>query len=167
MSNWRRVTADPWILQVVQGHHLELIRTPVQGSQAREINMSDKIRVQVGSEVLKLEQKGAILESESIPGQFVSSIFAVPKKDGSQRPVVNLKPLNEFIAKEHFKMEGVQMVRDLLRKDDFMVVIDLKDAYLSVPVVENHRRFLRFRWEGKLYEFQCLTFGLSSALRSY
>lgn len=30
---------------------------------------------------------------------------------------------NKFILKQHFKMEGVQMVRDLLRKDDYMVSV--------------------------------------------
>lgn len=50
---------------------------------------------------------------------------------------MNLNPLNVFIEKRHFKMEGVQMVKDLLRKDDYMASIDLKDAYLSVS--EEHR----------------------------
>ena len=45
----------------------------------------------------------------------------------TQRPVVNLRPLNQYIPCEHFKMEGIHMLRDLLRKDDYLVKIDLKD----------------------------------------
>ena len=48
-----------------------------------------------------------------------------------------------------------------------MVSIDLKDAYLSVPVTQEDRHFLRFMWDGTLYEFQCLPFGLSSAPRVF
>ena len=36
------------------------------------------------------------------------------------------------------------MLRDLLRKGDFMVKIDLNDAYFTVPVWRNHQKFLRF-----------------------
>ena len=77
-------------------------------------------------------------------GQFLSQIFLVPKKDGSQRPVVNLKPLNRFVTRQKFKMEGARSIRDLLRRGDWMVTIDLKDAYLSVPVDTEHRQYLRF-----------------------
>ena len=38
---------------------------------------------------------------------FYSSLFLVPKKDGGMRPVINLKCLNEFVAPQHFKMEGL------------------------------------------------------------
>ena len=46
---------------------------------------------------------------------FISSMFVVPKKDGGNCPVVNLKPLNQYLVYEHFKMEGTHMLRDLLR----------------------------------------------------
>lgn len=48
-----------------------------------------------------------------------------------------------------------------------MVSIDLKDAYLSVPVLREHRKYLRFVWKRTTYEFQCLPFGLSSAPRVF
>ena len=59
------------------------------------------------------------------------------------------------------------MIRDLIQRNDWMVTIDLKDAYLSVPVAQEHRQFLRFAWGDNLFEFQCLPFGLSSAPRVF
>ena len=59
------------------------------------------------------------------------------------------------------------MIRDLLREGDWMASIDLKDAYLSVTIWEDHRRYLRFTWQDNLYEFQSLPFGLSSAPRVF
>ena len=46
---------------------------------------------------------------------------------------------------------------------DWLVKLDLKDAYLSVPIHVSHQKFLRFRWESKEWQFQALPFGLSSA----
>lgn len=44
-----------------------------------------------------------------------------------------------------------------------MAVLDLKDAYLMVPVAKNHRKYLRFSFLGVIYEFKCLPFGLCTA----
>ena len=95
--------------------------------------------------------------------QFVSQIFVVPKKDGTHRPVINLKALNKFVKCQHFKMEGPQMIKDLLQKEDWMVTVDLKDAYLSIPITAAQWNLLRFKWQDQTYKFRCLLFGLSSA----
>ncbi|XP_070550151.1 uncharacterized protein [Ptychodera flava] len=63
-------------------------------------------------------KKGAIETTFSQEGDFQSQIFIVPKKDGSYRPVINLKLLNQFIPYKHFKMEGLHMLKDLLREGD-------------------------------------------------
>ena len=94
---------------------------------------------------------------------FLSQLFIVPKKDGGMRPIVNLKSLNSFVETVHFKMEGIQMVKDILRPGDWMTKVDLKDAYFMIPIATNQRRLLRFQWQGTTYQFNCLPFGLSSA----
>ena len=48
-----------------------------------------------------------------------------------------------------------------------MVSIDLKDAYFSVPIFQPHRKYLRFLWNFKRYEFTCLPFGYSLAPRVF
>ena len=91
---------------------------------------------------------------------FVSTIYLVPKKGGGQRPVANHRALNQFLSYEHFKMEGVRMLMALLRKGDFIVKIDPKDAYFIVPIWKNHQKYLRFIWKERMYEFACLPFGM-------
>ena len=93
--------------------------------------------------------------------------FSCTKKDGGQRPVINLKNLNSFIHAPHFKMEGIHTLKSLLKKDDWIVKIDLKDAYFSVPISQNHRKFLCFQFNNKSYQFNCLPFGLASAPRVF
>jgi hypothetical protein len=48
-----------------------------------------------------------------------------------------------------------------------MAKLDLRDAYLTVPVCNAHQPFLRFRWKGIANQFLCLPFGLAPAPRVF
>lgn len=48
-----------------------------------------------------------------------------------------------------------------------MASIDMKDAYYSIPIKTEDRKFLRFKWDADLYEFTCLPNGLSCAPRQF
>ena len=80
----------------------------------------------------------------NIAQHYVSQIFLVSKKDGSHRPVINLKALNKFAVEEHFKMEGFHMTKDLVKPEDWLAKIDLKDAYFLVPIHPSHQQALMF-----------------------
>jgi len=135
-----------------------MITAPFQKFPPRPLGVRD--HHSIGEEIQKLMTKGTVKKVSSCANQFFSQIFLVPKKDGLARLVINLRPLNQSIHQLHFKMEGLGMIRDLLREGDWMASIDLKGAYLSVTILEGHWKYLRFLWEDNLYEFQC---GLSSA----
>jgi hypothetical protein len=162
---WEMITQDPWILQVIQGYQIELVTPPVQQSLPNVPKLSSTQETVLEQEVKELLLKQAIHPVQSPEAGFISSIFVVPKKDGGNRPVVNLKPLNQFLGYEHFKMEGIHMLRNLLKKGDFLVKIDLKDAYLTVPIWKNHHKYLRFLWKDTMLEFAFLPFGLATAPR--
>lgn len=121
----------------------------------------------INNEIAKFKNIGAIHEVSDCDGQFISNIFVVPKPNESFRLIVNLKPLNQYIDSHHFKMEDFRTVTTLLQKDDYMASIDLLDAYLFIPIHLSSRKYLRFRWRGKLFEFSCLCFGLSVAPRVF
>ena len=86
----------------------------------------------------------------------------VSKKDGGMRPIVNLKELNKFIHWEHFKMEGIHLVKDLLQEGDLVVKINLKDAYFFIPIDPAHHPFLSFQHKAVTYQFNYFPFRLSS-----
>lgn len=60
-------------------------------------------------------------------------------------------------------MEDLRSAKKLISVGIFMCTIDLKDAYLLVPVCKSSRKFLRFRFNGKLFQFKCLPFGLCTS----
>ena len=164
LCNWQAITANCWVLHVVQGYQLD--NCPSSEGDTLSTNQPPT-PVSSGRGGSEAAGEGCYSESGTLPRAVSQQAFLVRKKDGSFHQVVNLKPLNQFILKVHFKMEGITMLRDLLSRNDWMASIDLKDAYLSVAVEAEHRKYLRFVWVDQMYEFQCLPFGLSSAPRVF
>ena len=111
---------------------------------------------------LSLISKGAVELAPPSPGYY-SCLFVVWKATGSWRPVIDLLRLNPFVQPTRFRMETNQSVLYTVRRNDWMFSIDLKDAYLRVPIYPNSRRYLRFVADGQAYQFKALCFGLSTA----
>ena len=89
------------------------------------------------------------------------------KEGWTMRPIIDLRELNKFIHWEHFKMEGIHLIQMLLQEGNWMMKLDLKDAYFAVPIHHTHRRYLMFQFRGITYQFECLPFGLTSAPRVF
>ena len=105
------------------------------------------------TEVTGLLYKGAIREVGPVQGQYVSSYFAVPKSKRSPekwRPILNLKKFNEYVCQIYFKMEDIKTDRKWFQKGSKCVGLNLKDAFLHVPMSACVKKFLRFKWKGKL-----------------
>ena len=152
------ISQDAWVLNCVRGYTINLLSKP-----PKELNFSKEETLNLSKEVQNMVEKNAISRVYKEQEGFQSQLFVVRKKDGGQRPIINLKKLNSFVQTEHFKMKGIHMLKDFLKPGDWMTKVDLKDAYFMIPVATNHRRLLQFKWLGKTYQFNCLPFGLSLA----
>jgi hypothetical protein len=100
----------------------------------------------VDEQVQELLQKGVIVKTEFSSDTFISNIFLVQKKNGKVRPVINLKKINQYEEYHHFKQENLKIVLDLIQKNDFMTSADLTDAYFSIEIDPEYRKFLCFSW---------------------
>ena len=129
------------------------------------MNLDQRYQGQV--EIDNTLEKRAICQTSHLKKEFWSNVFLVGKKDKRKRPVINFKHLNQFIPYQHFKMEGLLCLREMLQKDDFMWKLDMKDAYFSVTLHQSSRKYVKFLWSGSLYEFLCLCFGLGPATRIF
>ncbi len=54
-----------------------------------------------------------------------------------------------------------------IRSDDWFVMIDLKDACFHVSILPCHRKFLRFAFGGKVYQYLVIPFGLALSPRIF
>lgn len=57
----------------------------------------------------------------------------------------------------------LESVIPLLQKNDWFIIIDLKDAYFHISIKKNHRKYICFALKGVLYQFKSLPFSLSTA----
>ena len=116
------------------------------------------------AEVQSLITKGAVdlVVDQSSLG-FYGRLFVVPKASGGWRPVLDLSTLNTFLLQKRFRMETAMSIRESMRPGDWAVSLDLKDAYFHILIHEADRKYLRFSWEGQVYQFRALPFGLAPA----
>jgi hypothetical protein len=98
---------------------------------------------------------------------YYSAVFTAPKPPDTFRPIFDGRGINLSIKHRKFKMEGLHTVKDILREGDWMGKVDLKDAYFHLPVHKHHRPLLRFRWRGRLYQYNALPFGVAPAPRIF
>jgi hypothetical protein len=119
---------------------------------------------QVKEMVNELLEMDAIVPVQPSDEQFVSQLFLVANKDLSKRASLNVKQINDrFLPKLHFKMETLQAILLLIRKNDWFGSWDLKKGYFIVAVHPDFQKFFYFEFEGQRFQFKCLVMGLSLA----
>jgi hypothetical protein len=169
-AKWQSIMAGPWVIQVVsEGYKIEFTEKPsFGGPRVTPIPSDPDKRASLLGEINKLLTKEAISPVFPPFSQgFWSTFFLTSKKNGEWRPILNLKPLNIFISPQKFRMESLSVILKAPIRGSWAVSIDLKDAYLHVPIRREDRRWLRFSIGDQTFEFKCLPFGLSTAPRVF
>ncbi|KAG0933929.1 hypothetical protein G6F57_006025 [Rhizopus arrhizus] len=75
---------------------------------------------------------------------FYSSMFIIPKKNGGVR-----------------QMETIREVSQMIRPNNYLVSIDLSDAFLHIALHPVSRQFLRLKWKNQVYQYCTTPFGLA------
>ena len=95
-----------------------------------------------------------------------STFLPVPKKrTGKMRGCVDLRKPNSYIRYEHFKMEGLHTIQQLICCNNLITKADLSDFYMHFLIGHADRRYMQFMWEGKKYQCIGMPFGLAPAPR--
>ena len=168
---WSDEGAEPWVVEVLRwgipdslplGSHL------IQGSHPFTGVCLQFIRGKaLEGEVQALLTKGA-LELAPLPSPgFYSRLFMVMKASGAWRPVIDLSTLNLRIQQTSFRMETLQSVLLSVRPGDWLVSLDLKDAYLQVPMHPNSRKVPQFHGGGEGVPVQGTLLRLSHSSASF
>jgi hypothetical protein len=161
---WKAQGASKSLLSILSGYKLPFVCTPplkrfTPDSCSR---MASPISAQITIEVIKMLKCEAIEVCKSHSG-FLSPIFLRKKSDGTNRLIFNLKLLNNHLNPPKFHLINHQKIPLCINDGDYMLKIDLSQAYFHIPIVEPHRKFLAFSYYGIIYQMTCLPFGLATA----
>ena len=160
---WRLSKAPTWIIDIIKrGYHWAWMSSP----PPLEIPHLQSQNTIISSLVEEMIRKGAIYQVPPQPS-IVSRIFAAPKSDGTHRLVIDLTKLNNFIASPSFAITNQHSLKKIVDLPCWMASLDIKDAFLHVPVRPNLQKYLGLTCNNKLYFFKTLPFGLTTSPRIF
>ena len=153
---WRRkFPSSPVWKQLRDGIRWKFLSLPPLSNTPVTFPNSPLQRSLLQTAVEGLLRKGAVevVPSCLTPG-FYSRLFLRPKPTGELRPIIDLSRLNELIVCPSFKMETAHSIQTALQEGEWTFQIDIKDAYLHIPIKQNFRKYLRFVVNGQVYQFR-------------
>ena len=96
----------------------------------------------------------------------VQPLHVIIKPNKKARLVIDLsRNLNPHLRYEYFSYSSVNDAAEASFQDCWYGKLDLSNCFLSFPLHPSCFPHFIFRFEGRLYQFRCMPFGLSSAPR--
>ena len=114
IAAWEKITQDQEILSIVKGYEIPFVSLPFPEKTPNLIK-NVKRTIFIGG-TGSFGNVGERIYPKSSTHTRAISEQPLPcrKKDGGNRPVINLKNLNKFIPYEHFKIESLHCLKFLL-----------------------------------------------------
>ena len=166
-DQWKHLTNYPEILDIVAGMHIPFEQLPMQLNTPTPFNFSDDETEIIDSEISRLLEKKVIWPCSKENGDLISNIFLRAKPGGKYRMILNIKTLNQYVEYNHFKMDSLISIINLMQKGCWMASVDLQDAYYSCPIAKVHTKYLKFYWKGQYYQFVAFPNGLACCPRKF
>ena len=166
-SNWDSFCNNAFILRIIhEGYKIQLIDDNI--SLPIVISTPSKLKKPIlAAEIKSYLESGTIDVIEPHDTDIVSRVFTVPKPDGSFRMIIDLSLLNLKVSKSSFRMEDKEVIKELIKNNDYLVSIDLKNAFHLISLHNDSKRLTAFELDGIRYCFQVLPFGLTSSPRIF
>lgn len=120
------------------------------------------LREAVETELRRLEREGVI--SPITTSQWATPLVIVKKQNGSLRLCGDFKStVNQQLEVEQYPIPKPEDLFQKLMGGQQFTKIDLKDAYLQLPLDEQSKKILVVNTQLGLFQFNRLPFGVSSA----
>ena len=136
-SAWEDRGAEPWVVEVPrEGYEIPFhVVLPLSATPSSWIRiLPSPSRGELWSRRFNLFTTRVRWSLCPLLRGYYSHMFVVTKVSGGWRPIIDLSTLNLSVVVSKFLMGTAQSVLHSVRRGDWMVSIDLKDAYLQVPI---------------------------------
>ena len=131
------VGLDKWVVKTLR-YELKLKFKKSPFSKESRLKISRETPETVDA-IRELEEKSVL--KKFIEEGYLSSFFVI-RQGEKMRPIMNCAPLNEYITPKHFKIKDL---KTMAMSGDWMVKVDIKDAYLHVPMHSRYRKYLQIK----------------------
>lgn len=164
VNAWKRINAPAQVISWIEFGVPLLFKANIDSvsCQANNHFMSSEQKTFVREELCRLESVGAIERCKNKP-KCVSPLSCVKKKQGTWRLITDLRSVNQGLKSAHFKNDDIRTVMQLLKENDQLITVDIKDGYHHLKVRSADRDYLGISFDGKFYRWCVLPFGLSLA----
>ena len=132
---------------------------PATRASSRRHSCADKAFIQ--AETKRLWEEGKISSSNS---SWRSQVFVVRELNRKPRMVIDYaQTVNRITPLDAFPIPLVSDLLDTVSKFNFFSYIDLKDAFHQFQLDASERYLTAFEADGRLWEFNCIPFGLRNS----
>ena len=113
------------------------------------------------NEIIQDQIKAGVIRESSSP--WASPMVYVMKKDGSIRPCVDYRKLNDCTLKDAYPLPRMDDCLDSFGNAKYFSTLDLQSGYWQVSVSEKDKSKTAFVTRSGLYEYNQMPFGLCNA----
>ena len=141
IKNWKEITRDQRVLDIVYGMELE------KGENLSQKSICPtKGTIQVLSLLEQALKDGVIeLTKEGEKDEFKNSLMIWKKWNRGWRMILNLKRFNKQNTKKiHFKLELLDSILNLITLGSFIALIDLSQAFHTIPLAVSSQKLTKF-----------------------
>ncbi|KAA6359559.1 MAG: hypothetical protein EZS28_044914, partial [Streblomastix strix] len=124
---------------------------PFLGSREEETAYTEKLEEELRENIIE--------QIHPEQARQFNPTFIIPKPHQKRRKILDASALNKEIQTIHFKVNGTDQVRDLIRKGDWATSLDLKSAFHHLIVYPPHRPYLALEAMGKVYQYRAMPNG--------
>ncbi|KAA6402572.1 MAG: hypothetical protein EZS28_001902 [Streblomastix strix] len=124
---------------------------PFSGSGEEEIAYTEKLEEEFRENIIQQIYPDLV--------KWFNPTFIIPKLHQKWKKILDANSLNEEIQTIRFKMKGTDLMRDVIRKEDWATSLDLKSAFNHLIVYPPHGPYLTFEAMGKIQQYRAVPFG--------
>ena len=104
-----------------------------------------------------------VIAPVTTPTEWISSIVAVPKKNGKLRICLDPKDLNRAIQREKYQLPTVEDIATRLHGAKVFTMMDVRNGFWHVSLEEQSTYLTTFQTPFGRYRWKRMPFGISSA----
>lgn len=161
---WRSLTRDPWIRRITeQGLKIHMDKTKLKRrkGEPRPLAWNNPSPLQKEWQDKVLAWNAIEPVKEEDPDQIIHNLVAAE----TGRICSNTSAINKASKAMKIKMESVAALRKRIKKNHWILQLDMSKYYWTMQIHPDHRKYFRFRIGEELWQWTVMPFGFVNAMQ--